>query len=78
MIPKTNRKVTYNTRHYGRTITKDDIFFYVYGLLHSPDYRATYGADLKKMLPRIPLVQSATPFINAGRMLSQIHLVVRR
>lgn len=39
---------------YGDSITRDDIFVYVYGLLHSSDYRETYAADLKKMLPRIP------------------------
>ena len=59
---------------YGPLITKDDIFFYVYGLLHSPDYRETYAADLKKMLPRIPLVEDAQPFIDAGRKLSELHL----
>ncbi|WP_144707542.1 DEAD/DEAH box helicase [Dermacoccus nishinomiyaensis] len=59
---------------YGTSITKDDIFFYVYGLLHSPDYRETYAADLKKVLPRIPLVEEAQPFIDAGRKLSELHL----
>jgi len=59
---------------YGSKITKDDIFFYVYGLLHSPEYRGTYAADLKKMLPRIPLVEDPWPFISAGRELSEIHL----
>ncbi len=59
---------------YGPTITKDDVFFYVYGLLHSRDYRETYAADLKKMLPRIPLVHDAQPFIDAGRKLSELHL----
>ncbi|MGL5827172.1 MAG: DEAD/DEAH box helicase, partial [Nocardioides sp.] len=57
--------------------SKDDIFFYVYGLLHSPDYRTTYAADLKKMLPRIPLVAStadARAFAEAGRKLSELHL----
>ncbi|MEJ7743196.1 MAG: type ISP restriction/modification enzyme [Nocardioidaceae bacterium] len=39
---------------YGDGLTKDDIFWYVYGLLHSPTYRETFAADLKKMLPRIP------------------------
>ncbi|MFZ1285941.1 MAG: type ISP restriction/modification enzyme [Candidatus Phosphoribacter sp.] len=42
---------------YGECITKDDIFYYVYALLHSPDYREAYAADLKKMLPRIPLMR---------------------
>jgi predicted helicase len=58
---------------YGK-ITKDDIYFYVYGLLHSPEYRETYAADLKKALPRIPLVGDPWPFVNAGRRLSELHL----
>ena len=59
---------------YGQSFTKDEIFFYVYGLLHSPEYRKTYAADLKKMLPRIPLVEDAAPFVEAGRALSELHL----
>lgn len=55
-------------------ITKDDIFFYVYGLLHSPEYRETYAADLKKTLPRIPIVRDFTGFAEAGRKLSELHL----
>ncbi len=58
---------------YGE-VSKDDIFFYVYGLLHSPEYRETYAADLKKMLPRIPLVEDPWPFVEAGRKLSDLHL----
>jgi predicted helicase len=58
----------------SETITKDDIFFYVYGLLHSPTYRETYGADLKKMLPRIPMVRDYRGFAEAGRALSDLHL----
>lgn len=59
---------------YDAAFTKDDIFFYVYGLLHSSDYRQTYAADLKKSLPRIPLVTDAAPFVEAGRELSDLHL----
>ncbi|MEH0820471.1 MULTISPECIES: DEAD/DEAH box helicase [unclassified Micromonospora] len=62
------------TAAYGDAITKDDIFYYVYGLLHSPEYRETYGADLKKMLPRVPLVEDPWPFVEAGRKLSDLHL----
>ncbi|TIC86819.1 damage-inducible protein [Nocardioides sp. GY 10113] len=58
---------------YGE-FAKDDIFFYVYGLLHSGEYRETYAADLKKMLPRIPLVEDPWPFVEAGRQLSELHL----
>lgn len=58
----------------GSSISKDDIFFYAYGLLHSPEYRETYVADLKKMLPRIPLVADFRGFAEAGRRLSELHL----
>jgi predicted helicase len=57
-------------------VSKDDIFFYVYGILHSPDYRETYTADLKKSLPRIPQVESADDFwafAGAGRELARLH-----
>ncbi|AXH95974.1 DEAD/DEAH box helicase [Ornithinimicrobium avium] len=59
---------------YGDRVTKDDIFHYCYGLLHSPDYRESYAADLKKSLPRIPLVADPTPYMEAGRRLSDLHL----
>ena len=59
---------------YGDSTTKDSIFSYVYGLLHSPDYRERYADDLNKMLPRIPLVEDATPYIDAGVRLAALHL----
>lgn len=58
-------------------IGKEDLFYYVYGFLHSPDYRRAFSADLKKMLPRIPLVKSASDFwafSRAGRKLAELHL----
>jgi predicted helicase len=62
---------------YGQQVTKDDIFYYVYGLLHSPDYRSEFAADLKKMLPRIPQVESTDDFrafIAAGMELAALHI----
>ncbi len=59
---------------FGRAVSKDDIFFYVYGLLHSREYRAEFEADLKKMLPRIPRVKAFKEFVKAGRALSELHL----
>ncbi|WP_349236169.1 type ISP restriction/modification enzyme [Cryobacterium sp. BB307] len=59
---------------YGPQVTKDDIFFYLYGLLHSREYRAQYGSDLKKWLPRIPKVKDFRAFSEAGRKLSDLHL----
>ena len=64
--------------HYrDKTIDADAIFYYVYGLLHSPDYKTRFASDLKKMLPRIPLVGNHTQFhafSDAGRELAGLHV----
>lgn len=57
-----------------KKISKEDIFYYIYGLLHSPDYRAKYHSDLKKMLPRIPFAKDFWAFSRAGRELAEWHL----
>ena len=57
-------------------ITKDDIFYYIYGILHSKDYRAKFNQDLKKELPRVPFVEKYEDFIkfvNSGKMLAKLH-----
>ncbi len=62
---------------YGPKVTKEDIFYYVYGILHAPEYRRRFSADLKKMLPRIPLTGDGTAFrafSKAGRDLAHWHL----
>lgn len=62
---------------YGHKVIKEDIFYYVYGLLHSKGYREQFAADLKKMLPRIPLVDVPADFwafSKAGRDLAELHL----
>jgi predicted helicase len=64
-------------KKYGTKVTKDDIFYYVYGILHSQDYRAAFSADLKKSLPRIPLVDNPDDFkaySKAGTNLAKLHL----
>ena len=62
---------------YGCTIEKIDLFYYVYGILHSNDYKKSFESDLKKGLPRIPLVDSYEDFITfskAGKKLADLHL----
>jgi predicted helicase len=62
---------------YGHRVEKEDIFYYVYGILHSPEYRKTFASDLKKMLPRLPLVEKTVDFWSfskAGRELAKLHL----
>lgn len=68
-------------KQYGSHVTKEDIFYYVYGILHAPDYRTTFAADLKKSLPRLPLVESPDDFwafSRAGRSLAELHLGYER
>lgn len=61
--------------YYGdTTITKEGIFWYVYGILHSPEYKQRFAADLKKMLPRIPFAEDFNAFSDAGRRLGDWHL----
>ena len=64
-------------QYHTSAISKEDLFYYVYGLLHSEDYRKEFAADLKKMLPRIPLVEKESDFkafMKAGRALADLHL----
>ncbi len=59
------------------TITKEDIFYYTYGILHSPQYREKYADNLSKELPRIPLIKGIEnfwQFVEAGRKLANLHL----
>ena len=61
----------------SRAITKEHIFYYVYGLLHSKQYRERFADDLKKSLPRIPIadnVQDFMAFYKAGKELADLHL----
>lgn len=61
----------------SRTITKEHIFYYVYGLLHSKQYRERFADDLKKSLPRIPIVDNVQDFMafyKAGKELADLHL----
>ena len=65
------------TRYGAKNITKEMIFYYVYGLLHSKDYRERFAADLKKSLPRIPIVDRVEDFMEfykAGKELADLHL----
>jgi predicted helicase len=61
----------------GEAITKDDLFHFTYGILHSEDYRARYADNLSKQLPRLPILKSAAhfwAFVEAGRHLGDLHV----
>lgn len=65
------------TRLKIKSIDKEMIFYYIYGFLHSPEYRSTFEADLKKSLPRIPIIEDVdafNDFYQAGKALAKLHL----
>lgn len=55
-------------------LSSDDIFYYTYAILHSPDYRTMYSNDLGKTEARIPLVENQDRFIKAGKKLVDLHV----
>jgi predicted helicase len=57
-----------------RDIAKWDIFYYVYGILHHPGYRAKFADNLKRELPRIPFAPDFWAFADAGKELARLHL----
>lgn len=66
-------KEQYNTH----SISKEDVFYYVYGIFHSTEYKERYADNLSKELPRIPAVKKFDDFKSfseAGRKLADLHL----
>ena len=71
----TNWALEHFRKHYGdEKITKWDIFYYVYSVLHHPEYRAKYAENLKRELPRIPLAKDFWGFAKAGQELARLHI----
>ena len=64
----------FQTRYKNDTITKWDIFYYTYGLLHHPDYRERYQENLKRDLPHIPFVEDFWAYAKAGARLADLHV----
>ena len=67
----------FQTAYSGGVISKEDLFYYLYGILHSEDYRSRYRNNLMKQLPRLPVVTDVEDFHAfqaAGRHLADLHL----
>ncbi|SJM92052.1 DEAD/DEAH box helicase [Crenothrix polyspora] len=67
----------FQTAYPNETLNKEDLFYYIYGLLHSEDYKTRYADNLTKELPRIPCVIQAADFwafSKAGRALAEWHI----
>ncbi|EME8181737.1 DEAD/DEAH box helicase, partial [Enterococcus faecium] len=55
-------------------LSEEEVFYYTYGVLHSPEYRTKYANDLQKALPRIPILQNMEKYVEIGRQLADLHL----
>jgi len=64
----------YQTVYQDKLITKEDIFYYTYGVLHHPEFRRKYSAFLTKGIPNIPMAPDFRAFESAGRKLAKLHL----
>ena len=64
----------FRINYQDKSITKDTIFDYVYGILHSPRYQSEFANDLLKELPRIPFAPDFHEYSNAGHQLIELHL----
>lgn len=63
------------TTHYENdAITKDDVFYYTYAVLHNPAYRKTYELNLKREFPRLPFYQDVFKLVNWGKALMELHI----
>jgi len=76
-VPNISNKVLDNfQQRYGKNVTKIQIFYYIYAVLHSPKYQSKYSNNLLRSLPRIPIVSSQSVFIrfsNLGKRLAELH-----
>ena len=62
---------------YSTKVSREDIFYYVYGFLHNEDYKKEFEADLKKLIPRLPLIDNYDTFkiySDIGKELADLHL----
>ena len=64
----------FRTHYSDDTITKWDIFYYNYALLHHPAYRGKYEMNLKRDLPHIPFAENFWGFAQAGAALADLHV----
>jgi predicted helicase len=78
MLPLSHVKVSAAAefrKHYAdKSISREDVFYYIYALLHHPGYRERYAANLKRELPRIPFAPDFAAFAKAGKELARLHV----
>lgn len=55
-------------------LSNDEVFSYIYGILHSEEYREKYKNNLSRTLPRVPILNNANEFVKVGKKLRALHL----
>jgi len=71
----TNWGLSQFTSHYqDKTITKEDIFYYTYAVLHNPEYRKKYELNLKREFPRLPFYDDFFKWVSWGKQLMELHI----
>ena len=66
VVPNRAPLEQFRARYGDRSITKWDIFHYIYAVLHHPEYRQRYAANLRRELPRIPFVSASPHRVGTG------------
>ena len=64
----------FRTHYKDKKITKEDIFHYVYAVLHNPVYRKKYELNLKREFPRIPFYEDFKKWVKWGKKLMDFHI----
>lgn len=64
----------FQTHYADQSIGKEDIFHYVYAVLHDPAYRKKYEINLKRSLPRVPYYEDFRQWATWGKALMDLHL----
>jgi predicted helicase len=65
-------------RTLGFAVTKEQIFYYVYAILNHPEYKSKFAADLKRQLPRIPILNAFASLSSTGKLLFELHVGYER
>ena len=69
-----DRTLASYVKRYGKTVNKEMIFYYIYGLLNCPDYINNFSTELRKGLPRIPQVNNFFELAEIGLALGDLHV----
>ncbi|MBI1769498.1 MAG: N-6 DNA methylase [Bacteroidetes bacterium] len=64
----------FQTQYDNKKITKEDIFYYTYAVLHNPAYRKKYELNLKREFPRLPFYEDFKQWIDWGKELMDLHI----